>query len=111
MYNDIIEFGSIKYDRNKYGQEIETVEWREVYAEVMSVSRSEFYSAAMANIRPTYVFAIADKDDYQDEKQIRYNGITYDVIRTYRGRDSYRLELTAEMRERDDNRERMNDGR
>ena len=104
MYNDIIKFGSVKYEKNRYGQEIETVEWREVYAEVMSVSRAEFYSASMANIRPTCAFAIADKDDYQDEKQIWYNGITYDVIRTYRGRDSYRLEITAEMRERDDNR-------
>lgn len=104
MYSDIIKFGSVKYEKNRYGQEIETVEWREVYAEVMSVSRAEFYSASMANIRPTCVFAIADKDDYKDEKQIWYNGITYDVIRTYRGRDSYRLEITAEMRERDDNR-------
>ena len=104
MYDDIIKFGRIKYSRNKYGQEKETIEWREVYAEVMSVSRAEFYSAAMANIRPTCIFAIADMDDYQGEKLIEHNNITYDVIRTHRGRDSYLLELTAEMRERDDNR-------
>lgn len=104
MYNDIIEFGSVKYTKNKYGQEKETIVWREVNAEVMSVSRAEFYSAAMANIRPTCIFAIADKDDYQGEKLIRHEGITYNVIRTFCGRDSYRLELTAEMRERDGNR-------
>ena len=38
MYNDIIEFGRIKYTKNEYGQEKETIEWREVYAEVTSVS-------------------------------------------------------------------------
>lgn len=104
MYNDIIEFGRIKYAKNEYGQEKETIEWREVYAEVTSVSRSEFYAAAMANIRPTCVFAIADKDDYQNEKVVRYQEITYDVIRTYHALDNYRLEITAEMRERDGNR-------
>lgn len=104
MYNDIIEFGSIKYTRNNYGQEKETVVWREVYAEVMSVSRSEFYAAAMANIRPTCVFAIADKDDYRNEKLIKHQGITYNVVRTHHGVGDYRLEITAEMRERDGNR-------
>ena len=104
MYNDIIEFGSIRYTRNNYGQEKEAIEWREVYAEVASVTRSEFYAAAMANIRPTCVFAIADKDDYRNEKVVRYQGITYDVIRTYHAVGSYRLEITAEMRERDGNR-------
>lgn len=104
MYNDIIKLGSIKYTRNEYGQEKETIEWREVYAEVTSVSRSEFYAAAMANIRPTCVFAIADKDDYRNEKVIKYQDITYDVIRTYCAVGNYRLEITAEMRERDGNR-------
>ena len=89
MYNDIIEFGRIKYTKNEYGQEKETIEWREVYAEVTSVSRSEFYAAAMA---------------YQNEKVVRYQGLTYDVIRTYHALDNYRLEITAEMRERDGNR-------
>ena len=104
MYDHIIELGGVTYRQNYYGQQIETVEWRKVFAEVKSVRQSEFYSAAMANIRPTCVFVLADKDDYRDEKQIRYNGRTYDVIRTYVGRDSYRLEITAEMRERDGNR-------
>lgn len=104
MYNDIIKLGRVTYKKNEYGQEIESVEWREVYAEVMSVSRSEFYAAAMANIRPTCIFAIADKDDYQSEKIIWHNGITYNVIRTHHGIGNYRLEITAEMRERDGNR-------
>lgn len=106
MYNDIIEFGNVTYSRNEYGQEIRETVWREVFAEVMSVSRSEFYAAAMANIRPTCVFAIADKDDYQNERVIRHRGITYDVIRTHCKVGEYRLEITAEMRERDGNREK-----
>ena len=104
MYNDIIELGSVSYTQNDYGQEKETTTWREVYADVMSVSRSEFYAAAMANIRPTCIFAIADKDDYRNEKIIRYQGITYNVIRTHHKIGNYRLEITAEMRERDGNR-------
>ena len=104
MYDHIIEFGHITYEKNDYGQEQESIEWKPVFADVMSVSRAEFYSAAMANMRPTCVFAIADIDDYNDERVIRFNGKTYDVVRTYRNQDSYRLEITAEMRERDNNR-------
>lgn len=104
MYDHIIELGSITYTQNAYGQEVEAKTWKEVFAEVRSVSRSEFYSAAMSGIRPTIVFALADYYDYDDEKIIRYDGKTYDVIRTYRRADYDELEITAEMRERDGNR-------
>lgn len=104
MYNEIIKLGRLAYTRNAIGQEKESVAWKEVFADVRSVSRAEFYSAAMANIRPSIVFAIADYYDYEDEKVIWYDGKTYDVIRTYRAGNSTELEITAEMRERDGNR-------
>lgn len=104
MYDEVIELGKVTFTKNKYAQEDETIEWREVFAEVNSVSRSEFYSASMANIRPSIVFVLADYYDYDDERMIRYRGKTYDVIRTYRSKDSTELEITAEMREKDGNR-------
>lgn len=104
MYDHIIELGRITYTQNAYGQEVETKVWKEVFADIRSVSRQEFYSAAMSGIRPTVVFALADYYDYDDEKIIRYDGKTYDVIRTYRRADFDELEITAEMRERDGNR-------
>lgn len=107
MYDAIIELGRINYTQNAYGQEVETKVWKEVFAEVRSVSRQEFYSAAMAGIRPTIVFALADYYDYSDEKIIRYDGKTYDVIRTYTGARGTEMEITAEMRERDGNRGRQ----
>lgn len=104
MYDEVIELGKVTFTKNKYAQEDETTEWREVFAEVNSVSRSEFYSASMANIRPSIVFVLADYYDYDDERMIRYHGKTYDVIRTYRSKDGTELEITAEMREKDGNR-------
>lgn len=104
MYDHIIELGTVSHTQNDYGQEQETVTWKEVFADVRSVSRSEFYSAAMANIRPTVIFALADYYDYDDERIIRYNGKTYDVIRTYIRGGETEIEITAEMRERDGNR-------
>lgn len=106
MYNDIIWLGSIRYTKNAAGQEIEHKEWREVFAKVLSVKRTEFYAAAMANIRPEYVFAIADRDEYRNEKVVRYEGQTYDVIRTYGKPGEKTLEITVRMRERDGNRVR-----
>lgn len=105
MYDSIIELGRVNYVKTEYGQETEQVEWTEVFADVRSVSRSEFYNAAMANIRPTLVFALADYYDYDDERLIRYNGRTYNVIRTYVRPEQLEIEITAEMRERDGNRE------
>lgn len=104
MYNDIIELGQISFSRNSIGQETENTEWRRVYADVRSVHRTEFYSAAMANIRPNVVFAMADNYEYNDERVIRWNGKTYDVIRTYAGRSGTEIEIVAEMREKDGNR-------
>jgi SPP1 family predicted phage head-tail adaptor len=109
VYNELIEFGSIHYTKNAAGQEIEEKEWREVYAKVLSVKRTEFYAAAMANIRPECVFRIPDRDEYRNEKVIRYKGVTYDVIRTYGKPGEKPLEITAEMRERDGNRTRGED--
>ena len=104
MYDAIIKLGSVIYTQNAYGQEVEEKVWKEVFAEVRSVSRQEFYSAAMAGIRPTIVFALADYYDYDNEKIIWYDGKTYDVIRTYSSGEDTEIEITAEMRERDGNR-------
>lgn len=110
MYDHIIKLGTITYEQNAYGQEVETFDWKEVYADVLSVTRVEFYSAAMASIKPTCVFVIADVDDYNEEQVISYDGKLYDVIRTFTSHDSYRLEITAKLRKPDEDREEADDG-
>ena len=68
---------------------------RQVYCTVESVSRSEFYTALNAGIRPEYVFRLALAEDYQGERVARYKGQKFRIIRTYMTSDDG-IELTCE---------------
>lgn len=68
---------------------------RDVFCEVSSVSASEWYEAARADLNPEYRFRVFFAD-YQGEQVCRYEGKTYAIYRTYRD-DDY-TELYAERK-------------
>lgn len=80
---------------DKYGNEVATETQRQVYCEVYSISQTEFYAAANAELNPEYRFVIFF-GDYQGEDVCLYNGTRYAVYRTYRTGD--RLELYVERK-------------
>ena len=100
--NEIIKLVKIVNDLDDYGNNVETKTEREVFAEIQSVTRAEFYQAAQADIRPTIVFVLEDYYDYEGEKLVKYQPYNsevekeYRVIRTYR--DGQRLEISAMKR-------------
>lgn len=89
MYNDVIKLVAEIKSVDEYG-DIKTIETeREVFAQLLSISQSEFYQAQAVGIKPELKFVIADYLDYNNEQIIRYKGFTnneetYSVIRTYR---------------------------
>lgn len=66
-----------------YGNEIETYSERQVYCKARSTTRSEFYSAAQAGLRPEIIMVLQNKADYEGEDEVEYSGKVYKVIRTY----------------------------
>lgn len=56
---------------------------RMVYCAVRSVGMRETYEAMAHDLRPEVVFELADYTEYQDEKSCRWNGVVYQIIRTY----------------------------
>ena len=68
---------------------------RRVYCNVQSVSRSEYYTAMNAGMRPEWVFKLAVAEDYQDERVVRYKGKKLRVVRTYMTDDGG-IEITCE---------------
>lgn len=68
---------------------------RTVFAEILSVSRSEFYSAHNNGLQPSYVFKLADEAEYDDELTCIYKGKQYRIIRTYVNSENG-IELTVE---------------
>lgn len=73
--------------------DLHTEHRRQVFAEVKSVTRTEFYQASNAGITPEAVFVLTDEADYHGEKVIEYAGHRWQVIRTYTIGQS--LEITA----------------
>ena len=70
---------------------------RDVMCTVRSVTRSEFYSAYNAGIDPVYIFDLALAEDYAGERLIIYQGIEYNVVRTYVN-EADGIEITVQRR-------------
>lgn len=70
----------------------------EVMAEIRSVTMKEFYLAANDGIQPEAVFRLTDEADYHGEKLIEYDGVQYDVIRTYIGKGQT-IDITVKRKE------------
>lgn len=98
MFNEIIKLLAETETTNKYGDAVKTFTERQVFAEVRSITQTEFYQAQALGLKPEIKFVIADFLDYRGEKQLKYTpfGETeqiYDVIRTYR--DKINLEIVC----------------
>lgn len=57
-----------------------------VLCDLRSVGRNEFYSAATAGIAPQMVF-VMHPYEYSGEQQVVFEGVRYQVIRTYSEHD------------------------
>lgn len=67
---------------------------RTVFCDVYSVSRDEYFRALNNNMRPSYVFRLADYAEYKGEKVCEFDGVRYAIVRTYE--DNGAIELTVE---------------
>lgn len=66
-----------------------------VFAELQSISQSEYFAAQNADLNPEHKF-IVFAGDYNGEKIISYGGERFSVYRTYQNGD--RMELYAERK-------------
>lgn len=71
-----------EYTQDAIGQQVAVESERDIYAQVSSVSGTEWHSAGRNGIRAELRFIIFAYD-YDDEEIIKYNGVTYSVYRTY----------------------------
>lgn len=62
--------------------EVKSESARNVFVNVKSVTRQEFFEAGQAGMQPQYVFTMFGPD-YEDEKIVEYKGTRYAVYRTY----------------------------
>ena len=67
---------------DEYGNEVITYSDNVVYVMPRGVYNAEFYNAAQAGLHPSMTFVLTNKDDYNGEKLIEWQGVLYNVIRT-----------------------------
>lgn len=69
---------------------------RDVFAQVDSVTRSEFFEGGRNGLNPEYMFTMFF-GDYKGEREVVYNGFHYSVYRVYQGRTDT-IELYVERK-------------
>lgn len=94
--SDVIRLISVTYTTDEIGQEVAAEAGREVYCSVASITRAEWYDAAMVQLKPEYKVTMF-APDYEGEQTAEYDGVRYGVFRTYRGQNET-LELYLERK-------------
>ena len=69
---------------------------KEVFCQVTSVTRAEFFAGGQNGLKPEYCF-ILFFGDYDGQNELEYNGVTYSIYRSYYGRNDD-VELYAEKK-------------
>ena len=89
-HNQIIKLINIITTEDAIGNQIASTTERTVYANEYYVSQSEFYNAAVADLKPEKQFEIYSYE-YQDEPKLEHDGKVYNIIRTEKRGDKTRL--------------------
>lgn len=106
--SDVITLLSSTYQQDDNGIWQEILEETDVFCQVNSVTRNEFFEAGRNGLNPEFEFVVFAYD-YNGEKLVRYNGKTYSVYRTYRGRDD-NLELYVQRTGGDNGKQESQNG-
>ena len=101
--DDVIYLVKTKYEADEYLNQIAIEEERQVFCQVQTVSRNEFYQAAQADMHPEFIFVLSHFMDYMGEKIVKYTdwmGMEHKlyVTRAYRRPGGDAVELTCEER-------------
>ena len=95
MWKDVIELGNMT-ETIVYGEPIQTMTYRQVFANKKSVRQSEFYNAAIVGLKPQLVFEVYSFEFNNDEK-VKYNDIEYSIIRAYEKGETTELTVAAQV--------------
>lgn len=90
--------------KDEDGYDIEVAIETEVFLEKMSVKRSEYYAAMQAGMKPSVMFKLRLPDfeltrSVENGREVyatkvRYDGVVYEILRTYTADNSF-VELTC----------------
>ena len=97
MLDDVLALVSQTFEKNDYGVGVPTKNGRDVFVQVASITRQEFYEAGRNGLNPAFRFSMF-AEDYQGETECVYRGKPYAIYRTYRVPDSDYIELYVQRK-------------
>ncbi len=89
-HNQVIYLQSVTIVEDEIGNQKQVISERMVFANELSVSAEEFYSAGQAGLRPTKRFEIYSFE-HQGEDRLKHDGVVYRVIRTEKRGEKTRI--------------------
>lgn len=92
---DTLKLIGVATSQDRFGRWTEAETSSEVFCNVRSVTRTEFFEAGRNGLNPAFVFTVFG-DDYAGQETIEFHSERYGVYRTYRDGDD--LELYAERK-------------
>jgi hypothetical protein len=94
--SDVITLISLTKSQDDYGVWRETETKHDVFCNVGSVTRAEFFEGGRNGLNPAYVFTMFF-GDYNGERIVEYKGERFSIYRTYHARTDT-IELYAERK-------------
>lgn len=94
--DSVVKLIARSFQKDAYGVPQPTETSREIYAQVESVTRAEFYQGGRNGLNPELMFTVFAAD-YQGEEILSYEGKRYGIYRTFRKSGDY-MELYAERK-------------
>lgn len=82
--------------QDSIGQVVTTRTTSDIYAQIRSVSGTEWSNAGLNGVRASYQIAVY-ADEYAGQQELILDGVSYEVYRTYERRDG-KIELYVEKR-------------
>lgn len=92
--SEVISLLATTKTQNDYGVWVESTTSRDVFCQVDSVTRAEFFEGGRNGLNPEFRMTMF-AGDYNGERLLVYKGLSYSVYRTYHGRNDT-LELYVE---------------
>ena len=82
MYDGVVILKSYSNEGfDKYGNKTTKEVKRTVFVQPRGVYASEFYNAAQLGLKPSLTLYMTNRNDYQGEKVLEFDGKEYSVIR------------------------------
>ena len=82
MYDSVATlkaYGAPTFD--EYGNEVLSITETEVFVQPRGVYQSEFYNAAQLGLKPSLTLFLSNREDYDGQKVLDFEGTEYNVIR------------------------------